>query len=180
MDGQDGELRLQSVWDVLIGGELVDVWLVYSNWSKGRLFSHWLLIGSHVSSLHSDHVHGRGSLWLYSQSQPVPPPQSPISSIFALIGRLPPQRIFLISFWCFTTRLLFISPKYAQSLPDMFWSRPKLAHLVPDFAPPQNISNGQVVFPRVVSVRTDPYRSVPSVLPRPKYAHLPIYSQTLF
>ena len=93
-------------------------------------------------------------LWLYSQSQPVHPPKWPISSIFALIGRLPPQRIFLIPFWCFTTRLLFISPKYAQSLPDMFWSRPKLAHLVPDFAPPQNISNGQVVYPRVVSVRT--------------------------
>ena len=164
MDGQDGELRLQSVWNVLIGGELVDIWLVYSNWSKGRLFSHWLLIGSHVSSLHSDHVHGRGSFCFTAKAN----------------GRLPPQRIFLIPFWCFTTRLLFISPKYAQSLPDMFWSRPKLAHLVPDFAPPQNISNGQVVYPRVVSVRTDPYRSVPSVLPRPKYAHLPICSQTLF
>ena len=88
-----------------------------------------------------------------------------------------PNSIFLMPKWFHTTRCFSQHPKIAQSLPDMFWSRPKLARLVPDFAPSQNISNGRVVISRAVPVRTCPYMAVQ---PSPLFAHSPICSSRFF
>ena len=173
MDGVDEELRLQSVWNVLIGWELYDIWLVDSNWSKGRLFSHWLLIGSHVSSLHSDHVHGRGSFCFTAKaSLSILQSNQSAPSLLSLAACLHKG-----SSWF----------PFDASRPDFFLlalSMHKVSRTCSDHALSLHIlsrtlhhlKTSQMAKLCILGLS----RSVPSVLPRPKYAHLPICSQTLF